>query len=896
MITPERHKHINEICHAMLQLPPSQRAAFLDQACVGDDELRKEIESLLAYEEQAETFIEKPALDVLARELTKELPLTGRQISHFQVLSLLGKGGMGEVYLALDQRLGRKIALKLLLPEFTANKMLVERFDQEARAASALNHPNIITVYEIDEVEGLHFIATELVEGQTLRQFMNNQAMAPQTVLEITTQIASALKAAHQAGIIHRDIKPENIMIRPDGIVKVLDFGLAKLTERKSEGEKGRTREGENEESGEDDPTLMLSPSASVASLPPSVSPSLTTPGTVMGTATYMSPEQARGEKVDARSDIFSLGVVIYEMLAGHRPFEGNTLPEVISAILQQEPAPLAEMLQGWQEILKKSLRKNCEERYQSAQALLADLAKIKGTSVAEAATPPDELKSLARPVSRRTLTLGLLSALVAVSIFAFWLTRRQNASTEIQSLAVLPLKSLSRDANDEYLGLGIANEVITKVSQINGLKVRPTSAVRKYALQEIDALQVGREQKVDVVLDGVMQHEGDQLRVSVNLLRVRDGVSLWADKFDLQFTEIFRLQDEVARQVAAHLRVELSPAEQGKLTRRYTSNPAALNYYMKGSYYFGDRSNAFAVRQQTDSAIEFFQKAIALDPNFALAHAQLGYAYAHSAIFLEDNPGLIDRAKEELELAEKLDPQLAEIYVARHFILWSQYEGFQTEAAIRGLLRAQQLDPNVGHLELGMLYAHLGIDRWIKELQLALEQEPASEVVQVNFFRQYLINNLPDEALTTNLSLANRDIDAVFWHLEKRDVAAVPLVEKLYQQSPQAAFPRSAKAIMLALQGKQAEAEASIPGILERARIDPTYHHITHAIARIYALGGKSEESLQWLRVTVQKGFPNYPMLLRDPYLDGIRKSPAFIEFMTEMKARYEVYQREFN
>ena len=886
-MTPERHQQIKAICNEALQIATAERPAFLAQACGDDLELRREIESLLAYESQADTFIEKPALDVLAKAMAQSQPLTGRHISHFQVLSLLGKGGMGEVYLGLDKRLGRKIAIKLLLPEFTSNKTLVERFDQEARAASALNHPNIITVYEIDEFEGLHFIATELVEGQTLRQMMSNQPLELTAAVDITRQIASALNAAHKAGIVHRDIKPENVMIRPDGLVKVLDFGLAKLTELRNADFGMRNKNAETLR--QDDPNNPQSP------IP---NPQSTASGIVMGTPRYMSPEQARGENVDARSDIFSLGVVLYEMLAGKPPFEGVNMLDVVGAILHQEPAALPEIPSALQRVLTKALRKNPAERYQSAQELLSDLAAVTALPPVKAVAPSLNQPTTRTSLPRRAKVLALGTAILALLVITVWWLRRDPnpASQSIRSLAVVPLKSLTRVTDDEYLGLGIANEVITKVSQINGLRVRPTSAVRKYARQEMDALQVGREQQVDAVLDGVMQREGEQLRVSINLLRVSDGTSLWADKFDLQFTEIFRLQDEVARQVAAHLRFELSAAEQGKLAKRYTSNPAALNYYMKGSYYFADRSNAFALRAQADSAVDFFQKAIAIDPNFALAHAQLGYAYAHIAIFHEDNPALIERAKRELDLAEKIDPQLAEVYVARHFILWSQYENFQTEAAIRGLLRAQQINPHIGHLELGMLYAHLGLEKWQQEMRLAVEQEPASEVIQENFFRMYVINNMPTEALTTNLSLANRDLDAVFWHIEKRDVGdAMPLIEKLYQQSPRMAFAHSSRAVFLALQGRQAEAEAEIPEILSYARVDPTYHHLTHAIARVYALGGKTDDALKWLRVTVEKGFPNYPLLQRDPYLNGIRSAPAFINFMTELRARYETYQRDF-
>ncbi|HEX4948283.1 MAG TPA: serine/threonine-protein kinase, partial [Blastocatellia bacterium] len=585
-MTPERHRQINEICHAMMQLPSSQRTAFLARACGHDDALRHEVESLLAYEEQAATFIEKPALEVLAKDLAQAQPRTGQHISHFQILAPLGKGGMGEVYLAQDQRLGRKVAIKLLLPEFTANKTFVERFDQEACAASALNHPNIITVYEIDETNDLHFIATELVEGQTLRQLMNNQPLEPKMALEIALQIASALQAAHSAGIVHRDIKPENVMIRSDGLVKVLDFGLAKLTEN-------RRGDRATERWSEDESTLALSPARPLAHSP------LTIPGAVMGTVAYMSPEQARGQAVDHRTDLFSLGVVLYEMLAGYPPFTGSTPMDVIARILQQEPPPIPN--QTLQESVARALCKEREDRYSSAAEMLRDLTRCK--EKLSAVIAPSEVSA---PVARFQWLVAAALLTLALVVFFVWRSRRSDLppAPEIKSLAVLPLKSLTHEEEETSLGLGIADTIITKVSRINGLIVRPTSAVRRYTRQEQDALQAAREQRVDAVLDGTMQRAGDRLRVSVNLLRTRDGASLWAEQFDLGFTEIFALQDKVAQQVVERLQYQVSAAEQARIAKQQTTNPQAYEYYVKAAYYFGDRKMFWWQRELTDKAV----------------------------------------------------------------------------------------------------------------------------------------------------------------------------------------------------------------------------------------------------------------------------------------------------
>ncbi|HEV2667786.1 MAG TPA: serine/threonine-protein kinase, partial [Blastocatellia bacterium] len=355
----ERWRRIESLYYAALERDAAERAAFLIEECAGDDDLRREVESLLAVHEQAEGFMAEPALEIAAQVIAEDQSQTmsGRKINHYQVLSLLGAGGMGEVYLAEDTRLGRKVALKLLPQRFTQDRERVLRFQQEARAASALNHPNILTIYEIGEFEGRHFIATEFIDGQTLRELMNVQIKL-RAALDVATQVASALSAAHEAGIVHRDIKPENIMARRDGYVKVLDFGLAKLTERFSP---GQTASADNDASAEGlDPDW----------------------GRLRGTLRYMSPEQIRGLEVDGRSDVFSLGVVLHEMVTGRAPFDGTTFAEVMIAILNQEPSPLRRYARDapaeLERIVYKALQKDCEERYQVIKDLWLDLKSLK--------------------------------------------------------------------------------------------------------------------------------------------------------------------------------------------------------------------------------------------------------------------------------------------------------------------------------------------------------------------------------------------------------------------------------------------------------------------------------------------------------------------------------------
>lgn len=874
----ELREEVERFFLAALECPPDEREALLDAACAGNDELRREVELLIAADEEAVNFIETPAIEFAASLLAGERDesLVGKSIGRYQIVSFIGKGGMSEVYLALDPSLGRKVALKLLPPEFTEDPERIRRLEREARLMSALNHPNIVTIYEIGRESGAHYIVEEFIDGQTLRQLMTDaqsQKIDSARTVDIAAQIADALAVAHEAGVTHRDIKPENVMLRPDGIVKTLDFGLAKLTEQ---------------------------PQAEVDAITSTLTKVTTDPGLVLGTPRYMSPEQARGQKVDARTDVFSLGVVMYEMVARRPPFEGLNALDVIGAILNQEPQPLAPPtpeapteMEELGRIIFKCLNKDRDARYPSARELTEDLRHLKELIASQSIAPARSLRKLALTRRRLMIAAMVLIALIAALSYAIFSRRAPGAQNQIKSLAVLPLKPISKENEPNYLGLGVADTIITKVSRINGLIVRPTSAVRRYADQEIDALQAARELQVDAALEGTMQREGDRLRVSVNLLRTNDGVSLWNDQFDLLFTEIFEMQDKVARYVVEHLHYQLSKAEQTGLAKQHTRNPAAYDYYAKAMSYFANRPIFRDQRERLDKAIEHFRKAIDLDPNYALAHAQLGYAYAHTVIWYGNNPALLKSAKRELEIAEKLDPQLAEIHVARSIMLWSQYEAYQFEEAIRELRRAQQIDPRAGHFELAQMYGNLGFPEWQTEIERALELDPTNDLVKGQIVNLYHINSLPEEMLAARKRLYNLGPDALYYLTKRMEKEAAPLVEELYQKNPDHTLVKMQRALLLALQGRFREAEALIFGMLDT--YNPGRRHFARILARIYALEGRSEEAIKWLRVSAREGFPNYPAFQRDLYFDGIRNHPAFVQFMAELKARWENYRREF-
>jgi serine/threonine-protein kinase len=801
----------------------------------------------------------------------------GQTFGSYQILAKVGQGGMGEVYRARDTRLGRDVALKILAGAYTQDQDRIRRFRQEATAASALNHPGILTIHEAGDADGCQFIATEFVDGETVRQILKQRGRVPlNEALAIAVQVAAALAAAHKAGIVHRDIKPENVMVRPDGYVKLLDFGIAKLTETP------------DERSDADPVTRTVSQ---------------TRDGVIIGTVPYMSPEQARGLAVDTRSDIWSLGCLLYEMLAGRSPFAGPTTTDVLVGILDKEPAPLSAPPHNvpaecdW--IITKTLRKSADERYQKTDELLSDLRRLQEKLTLEShqgrALPPPRPP---RP-SSRIGAAALAALLFAGAVGAVWYWRPRPASsstTTARSLAVLPLKSL--DAGDNYLGLGIADAVIRRTSQTGGMIVRPTSAVQRYMTADIDALSAARELSTDIVLEGSVQRAGDRLRVSVNLLRVGDGASLWADNFDLRTTDIFEIQDRVAREVASHLQLRMDSARQARLGRRPTTNPQAYEYYVRGLQRL-DQRMSFSVAEKA-GAIDFFNRAIAEDPDFALAHAQLALAYAVGAVYRQAGaPETDERARAEIARAQALDSDLPEIALARAVLLKSRFGGFRGDEAVRVLRAAQRIDANVGHADLIYNYTHLGLPELAeRSAERALEIDPTSEVAKRQLIGSYEMSAQWDKRRAAELRFFPREPMSAWALLTvgRLDDARRAVDLGLASDGERRSTLVKVKALLDALQGDIRSAKAAIPSLLSQHPVkDPYYHHTAYFLACIYAAEANSAEAVKWLREAVATGFLAYPLFERDALLDKIRKAPEFVQFMAELKATVDGYRREF-
>jgi TolB-like protein/Flp pilus assembly protein TadD len=801
-----------------------------------------------------------------------DAPLQGKILGHYEILAELGRGGMGVVYRARDLKLDRQVALKVLPAEAASDSDRLRRFVQEAKAASAIQHPNVAPIYEIGDAGGVHYIAMELVEGDTLAGKMGRQPVPIAEILEIAIQVAGALDEAHSLGIVHRDIKPRNIMFTGRGQAKVLDFGLAKMSHRAGP-------------SAEEEATATV-----------------TSPGMMLGTVPYMSPEQALGREVDARSDIFSLGVVLYQMAAARLPFQGATAAETLQQITQSQPEALARFNYSvppdFERIVRKCLEKDRGRRYQSVRDLLVDLNNLKRD------LDSGIVKSAASPAKRLRWATVLLVAAVALAAAALWVSRRPGRSAAgINSLAVLPFKSLTAEA-ENFLGLGIADTLITKVSQIGELTVRPTSAVRKYVTQDVDVLKAAQELKVDAVLDGTVQRGGDRLRIGVNLIRVRDGVSLWAETFDLKATDIFGIEDQLSREAASRLQLKLSPIQKVRLERRDTSNADAYEYYLKGSQSFDKRGLAAESKDDVETAIAMFQRAAAVDPKYALALSQLAYAYAWMGLFVEPVKAeeWIGRARKTLEQAHAIAPDLAESHVVQHEIYWSALGNWRLDLSIRELRQAQRLNPSLGHASLASLLAHEGLEEpALKEARRALEIDPTSENVRRLAVEVPILLLRYDEALKTHRSIFG-DAPTPMQVLAKGRLTvpqenrreALKRSAEALRLAPQNARLRSQHALLLALEGRIADAEAEIPVILRDADNNRGYHHMTYDLACIAALQGKVKPAVEWLRKTAETGMPNYTLMSRDTNLDRIRRAPEFVIFMAELKKRWEQYRAD--
>ena len=726
-MTPARFQTIEQIYREALAQQPDQISDFLDSACKGDAALRHEVEALLSSRQKAGGFIESSTVGLAARIIQNGQPdsLVGETIGHYKICESIGVGGMGEVYLATDTIAGRKAALKLLPLRFTGDAGRLKRFEQEARAVVGLNHPNVVTVYEIGEQNSFHYIASELIEGETLRDRLTCGPLQLSEALDVAIQVASALAAAHQAGIVHRDIKPENIMLRSDGYAKVLDFGIAKLAEQEL-------------------PTSMPKDEALLL-----VETNL---GSVLGTVRYMSPEQARGGHVDKTTDIWSLGVVLYEMLTGHAPFSGDTPQDVMSSILEKEQPSLTRYVPNapaeLQQIISKTLRKDRAQRYRDAHELLQTFKRFRHKLEVEA-----ELKRAAAVHSwyRRGALAALALVVVAALLLALPFYRERRLTTSAappeKSIAVLPLRNLSEDKENAFFADGVQDELLSNLSKINDLKVISRTSVMQYkSATRRNLKEVAQQLGVSNVVEGSVRRSGDHVRVSVQLIDARTDRHLWGENYDRNLADSLSLQGELATEIASAVGAALSPQEKARVEAKPTNNPAAYDAYLRARAIPVDWG--FALKGDIESAIHLYEQAVKLDPNFTLAWAYLSIAQIQSVgKGIDSGPGHTARAKDSLNHAFALDPNLPEVHLARG------YNEQDDTRALAEFRQAEQGLPNSVDVIEAIARVQLALGHWdeaVADLRRAIELDPRNINASNNLALTYCAMRRFPEAVAT--------------------------------------------------------------------------------------------------------------------------------------------------
>ncbi len=715
-MTPAQLQTIEEIFHSALDRPPDEIGLFLDASCEGDKLLRAELEALLAARQQAGHFIETPAVGLAAKvfENAQPDPRIGLRVGHYELCERIGAGGMGEVYLAIDMTAGRKAALKFLPRRYTGDPERLRRFQQEARAVARINHPNIVTAYEVGEHDSSYFIASELIDGETLRQRLLRGRIELEEAINIVTQIATALASAHEAGIIHRDIKPENIMLRRDGYVKLLDFGIAKLAQQELVGAKF-----------EQEPVLSTQ----------------THVGSIVGTARYMSPEQARGEPVGHFSDIWSLGVVLYEILTGHVPFGGSTPEEVKTAILEREPSTLtshrAELSSDIQEIVARTLRKDCLERYQSAseltQALRQAQRRIELRSESVAVSASHAWLSWTRlAASLAVLLLALSFALVTY----FSRKARSGLALAEKSIAVLPFENLSDNKGDSYFVAGVQDEILTDLARIADLKVISRNSTRPYRPgKPRNSRQIGEQLGVAHLLEGSVQRSNNRLRINAQLIDARSDSHLWAQTYDREVEDLFAIQTEIAQTIATQLQARISPREKAAIARMPTSDVVANDLYQQAKALRDQSSETKTLTREAD----LLERAIARDARFLPAYCAL--ALVHTELFTSNGQGKahLQVAQANIRKAFQLQPDSSEAHLAQaHYLARGlrDYDGARAELELarRGLPN----DPQV-YFETARMDYRQG--RWAEALRnhdRAIELDPRNLLLLSNAVAGY--------------------------------------------------------------------------------------------------------------------------------------------------------------
>jgi len=805
--------------------------------------------------------------------------MIAESIAHYRIIKKLGAGGMGEVYLALDTKLDRKVAIKVLQPDSLAEENLKKRQLREAQAAAKLDHPNICAVYDVNEADSLTFIVMQYIEGETLAEEMERQPVELSTALAIAEQAAEGLAEAHMHGIVHRDLKPQNMMITPRGQLKILDFGLAKQMHSS-------------------DSVDFESPTA----------PLLSTPGQIVGTMPYMSPEQLQGEPLDARSDIFSLGVTFYEMLAGKHPFEDKSAAVTVSRIMLGDPIPTerfhAQVSPELQALLSKMLCKDKAARYQNAQDLLADLrqlpAKLSANEAQADATPTKQFSAITPKeiLADRILSKAqrhkwavLASGLAALILLVVAISRLVSTG-HLDSLAILPFSYVSSDpqlmANPdrEYLSDGLTESIINNLNQLANLKVIARSSVFRYKGKDLDVQATGRELNVRAVLVGQIKQEGDELTIIVELMDVQENRSIWGATYQRKTADIQTVQKEIARNVSEKLRLKLTGADQTQLAKTYTESGEAYEAYLKGRYHWNKRTD-----EGFKLATNFFQEAIVKDPNYALAYTGLADCYTLRSDygFLAPKEGYA-LAKGAVTLALKYDESLAEAHTSLASIKavtdWD-WQGAENE--YRRAIELNPKYPTAHHWYAAQLLLQGRLDQALQEIKKAQQLDPLSLGINKDFAVILLYARDYDKALEQCRKTLEIDPHfgamstyiAQIYELRQKYPEATAELEKAHAEAPEDSEITYALGQAFALIGRKDEA-LKISNELNQPAKRSVF--LPKEAAYLYALLGEKEQAVAILQKAAEDHYLPVAELKMDPRLDELRKDPRIVELLQKI------------
>lgn len=866
----ERWHIIEETFRAAVVLPEGERRRFVEERCGNDGELSREVFELLEEDRRTEEFLSDPvfykALKILDSDYSELLGKTFA--SRYKLLKFLGRGGMGAVFLAEDVQLDRRPALKVIDSSIFAQTDTVRRFEREARAASNISHQNVVHVYEFGRHDDFYFIAMEYIEGATLRELIKEKAIKPDRALKIVRQIAEALAAAHQKNIIHRDIKPENVIITGNDQVKVLDFGLAKAIEAV--------------ENGQNDSLL----NASVLE---------TTPGLIIGTTAYMSPEQVRGQTADRTSDLWSLGVIFYEMLSGRRPFEGETRSDLIASILTSEPAPLSKTAPGisskLNKIVLKLLEKDRDRRFQTAEEFLQELENTGKNSRVKLHSDGKKTRGIAA-VSKRykfLLPAALLAVLLPTGAVIYQYVERDAEVTDaqnkqIRSIAVLPFANATGDPDREYLSDGLTEVFIHRLSKLPDLTVKARNSVFQYKGREIDARRVGDELGVQTLLLGRISESGSgEMTLDLELVDCRTGNQLWGDQYAYSRDTMIEFRTEIVMDVMNKLRSRLSSAETQRLTDIPTRNPEAYRAFLRGRYHWSKRT-----AKDLQKSIEYYEQAIALDPNFPHAHAGLADTYVLLSGFGVSSPQeSFPKAKQAALTAIRLDETLAEAHTALGYVLFNYDWNF--EESEKEMRRAIELNPSyaTAHHWYGNanLLAFGKMEESIASLQRAYELDPLSLIINADLATSYLYAGQYDKAeaqykktieLDENFKYAQLYLGRTYMMMGEHDKAEAQF-EKAQPNGP------DPHVLMLSTvnQARRGDREGALKKIEELKKLSGEKFVPPFYFALAYASIGDKDKTFEWLEKAYQVRDGHLTMLKVGPILAPLRDDPRYKDLL---------------